>query len=68
MGKEDARVLLIGRLGKILQLNGSSVGGRERLDYEIYYLSLCAVNPLELSQSLSCHPRYAELVESFSAS
>jgi hypothetical protein len=67
LSKDEVRLQLIGRLGKITALNGAAISSRYRLDYEIYYLKKCFEQKSEaqLSDELMrrLHPRYEGLLE-----
>lgn len=68
LDKDDIRLQLLGRLGKITVLNGAAINQRYRLDYEIYYLKKCYEQRAEglfadEDSMRRQHPRFEELLE-----
>ncbi|ORX80350.1 RNI-like protein [Basidiobolus meristosporus CBS 931.73] len=57
----NARAMLIGRLGKLTNLNGTQITASERADLERFYLSSIAKEALENPELV--HPRYQELCQ-----
>ncbi|KAJ3034206.1 hypothetical protein HDV00_005377 [Rhizophlyctis rosea] len=62
---KDLHYVLVARVGRVTSLNGSVVGGRDRVDAELFYLGLVAGvrGTLSVAEFASEHPRWDELVK-----
>ncbi|RKP06340.1 hypothetical protein THASP1DRAFT_31841 [Thamnocephalis sphaerospora] len=66
-GTEQARVMVIARVGRIKTLNGSEIERKEREDSEMYYLShfVAGFANADEEERQSKYPRYRELCQKY---
>lgn len=70
LDKEHEAAQIVGRIGHLTTVNGSTLTNREKIDLERYYLIQCAKDGTTHESIAKIHPRYKELCQckSFSRS